>query len=266
MKIALCQMSILWEDKKSNTEKALGFICEAAAGSVDLILFPEMSLTGFSMQISKTQESRRESVKLFSAYAREYQIAIGLGWVMEHEGKAENHYTLIDKSGKEMSDYAKIHPFSYAHEDDYFVGGEEITVFEFMGSDICSFICYDLRFPDIFQIASKRAGIIIVPANWPKRRSEHWKCLLRARAIENQVYMIGVNCTGCQEGLEYSGNSCIIDPLGEILCELAEKEGLLIYELEDHVKAFRKAFPVKKDRRENLYERLKSKEGNGKNE
>lgn len=117
-------------------------------------------------------------------------------------------------------------------------------------------LCYDLRFPEIFQIASKKADVILVPANWPEARTEHWKCLLRARAIENQVYIFGINCVGKNNGLNYSGHSCIIDPNGKVLEELSDREGVLSFELKNDVKKIRDGFPVKRDRREDLYSRL----------
>ena len=186
-------------------------------------------------------------------YAVQYHISIGFGWVKDCGEKSENHYTIVNKAGKIISDYAKIHPFSYSGEDIKFQGGNKIAVFELDNIKFSTFICYDLRFPEIFQAASKTANIIIVPANWPASRSEHWKCLLRARAIENQVYILAINCVGEVGGLHYSGDSCVINPNGEILMELSGQEGVLEYELLDDVGDFRNSFQVKNDRREDLY-------------
>lgn len=141
----------------------------------------------------------------------------------------------------------------FSGEDKKFQGGKKIDVFELDGIRFSTFICYDLRFPEIFQIASKEAHVILLLANWSQKRSEHWKCLLRARAIENQVYIIAVNCVGEISGLDYSGDSCVINPNGEIMIELSGREELLEYQFSDNVDIFRNSFQVKNDRKEGLY-------------
>ena len=251
MRIALCQLQIEFESKKINEERAMTFVKNAAHNGVKLVLFPEMSLTGFSMNVAITAEDNHESVKRFQEIAKEYSICIGLGWVLKEkeQSKAENHYTIIDSNGKILNDCIKIHPFSYAGEDQFFKSGNSISHFYIDDYCMSSFICYDLRFPEIFQMASKEAHIIIVPANWPAKRSQNWKCLLQARAIENQVYILGINCVGNQKDIYYSGDSCIIDPNGEIKEMLSNQEGLIIYDLADDTERFRSAFPVKQDRR-----------------
>lgn len=253
MKIALYQMRIEWENKQVNylhTEKKL---MKAAQRDVELILLPEMSFTGFSMNTEVTKENNFETVNRLSQYAQEYKIAIGFGWVKDCGEKSENHYTIVDKKGELLSDYVKIHPFSYMGENQYFQGGSNIVTFQLNNISFSSFICYDLRFPEVFQAASKVANIIFVPANWPERRRQHWKCLLQARAIENQVYIIAVNCVGEIGGIKYSGDSCVIDPEGRVLVESSGREEVLEYELLDNVEGFRNVFQMKNDRREDLY-------------
>lgn len=192
-------------------------------------------------------------------YAKKYNIAIGFGWVQDCGENSENHYTIVSKQGDILSDYVKIHPFSYLGEDKKFQSGKEIKFFELDNIKFSSFICYDLRFPEIFQIASKRVDAIIVPANWPASRAEHWKCLLKARAIENQVYIIAINCVGEINKLSYSGDSCIIDPNENILLELSNEEGILEYDLNNYVHEIRDLFPIKKDRKEALYHQIYNK-------
>ncbi|MCI6191042.1 MAG: carbon-nitrogen family hydrolase, partial [Clostridium sp.] len=121
-------------------------------------------------------------------------------------------------------------------------------------ASITPFICYDLRFPEIFQIASKKSEIIIVIASWPKEREEHWVTLLKARAIENQCFIIGVNRVGEGDGLEYSGASLIFDPLGNSLNEKINKEELIIKDINlSSIKEVREKINIKRDRREKLY-------------
>lgn len=152
-----------------------------------------------------------------------------------------------------ISDYAKIHPFSFSGEDKKFQGGETINVYELNGVKFSAFICYDLRFPEIFQIASKEAHVIIILANWSEKRREHWKCLFRARAIENQVYIIAVNCVGEIGGVHYSGDSCVINPNGDVLMECFDEENILTYQLQEDVDDYRRVFRVREDRREDIY-------------
>lgn len=253
MKIALYQMNIQWENKENNYLCVEAKLIESQEKKIDLFLLPEMSFTGFSMNTEITKESNLKTVNKMTDYAKKYHIAIGFGWVKDYGEKSENHYTIVDKEGKIVSDYVKIHPFSFSGEDRKFKGGERINVFELNGVKFSTFICYDLRFPEIFQIASKEAHVILVPANWPQKRRGHWKCLLRARAIENQVYIIAVNCVGEIDGVTYSSDSCVINPNGEILIEVFGQENILEYDLVDDVLDFRNTFGVKNDRREDLY-------------
>lgn len=256
IKIALAQTHIVWEDKEHNYEIAAKRIGEAANRAADAVFFPEMSFTGFSMNTDATKEKDERTLQRMGALALQYHVSVGFGWVkdcMEECGKCENHYTVVDSAGNVLSDYAKIHPFSYSGEDLKFRGGSTLADFALNGIPCSSFICYDLRFPEIFQAASQKAHMIVVPANWPAARSEHWKALLRARAIENQVYILAVNCVGETGGIRYAGDSCVIDLDGHVKAALSETEGTIEMELTDDAERFRGAFPVKQDRRETLY-------------
>lgn len=253
MKVALAQTNIIWEDKTANETIAIDYISQASKMGAQGIFFPEMSLTGFSMNTQITAERERETVNKFCQIAGKYQIAIGIGWTKQGENLAENHYSVIDKYGQVISDYTKIHPFSYADEDKFFASGSEITNFTLGGYHWSNFICYDLRFPELFQIASETAEIILVPANWPQKREKHWKCLLQARAIESQSYILAINCVGTINNIEYSGHSCCISPYGELLDTLAGRQGLVMVDLQEDVKKLRKEFPIKRDRKWEFY-------------
>lgn len=255
MKVALAQMDIVWEDKEKNSIKSENKIKEAKEKGADLILFPEMSFTGFSMNVEKIGETKKhknqfESVEKIQKFAKKYEMGIGFGYVEKEGEMGKNHYTVISKDGQVISDYVKIHPFSYGGEDQYYESGNRIEVFEMQGWKIATFICYDLRFPEIFQIASSKAQVIIVAANWPESRREHWLVLLKARAIENQCYIIGVNRTGMGGGISYVGDSMVIDPYGKILEVMREKEGLILCEIDRQVaEEWRQQFPQRKDRK-----------------
>lgn len=262
IKIALAQTAIAWEDKEKNYKIAQNRVEEAVSHGADVIFFPEMSFTGFSMNTDITKECvknhKSETISRMEDMAAQYGIAAGFGWVRAGSDKCENHYTVVDSAGSVISDYVKIHPFSYSGEDLKFQGGSALSGFLLHGIACSTFICYDLRFPEIFQAASRKAHVIIVPANWPAKRSLHWQALLQARAIENQVYILGVNCTGDMGGIRYAGDSCVIDANGIVRSVLHETEGTVYFELTDDVEDLRRDFPVKRDRREALYPKLQA--------
>ncbi len=253
MKIELCQTKIVWENKKENLINAEKLIAESKS---DVLFFPEMSFTGFSMNTSVTGEQDSYTIKYMRELVLKYKKAVAFGWVNKAGEKAENHYTLINSDGEILSDYIKIHPFSFSGEDKYFDSGKKIYTFEYKSFNMCNLICYDLRFPEIFQIASRKADIITIAANWPKARKDHWKTLLKARAIENMCYIAAVNCVGSIGGIEYSGDSCLINPNGEVIEMLSGKEGNIALEIENDVSLWRESFPTKKDRKEELYKSL----------
>lgn len=256
MKISLCQMDIIWESKEENQKKAEEFMRKASELGADMILFPEMSFTGFSMRIDHTGEQRQETKLKMMELAGRYRISTGFGWTALENGMGENHYTLLSDTGAELSDYVKLHPFSYAGEDRVFRAGEELALAEYRGRRLGTVICYDLRFPEVFQALSRKADIILVPANWPERRAEHWKLLLRARALENQVYILGINCAGEKDGIFYSGDSCVVNPAGELTAGYIQGEQLLTVEIADDVERYRAEFPVKQDRRTEFYKKI----------
>lgn len=251
MTITLVQSNIIWEDKIANIAKAESLIPSNQMS--DLILFPEMSFTGFSMNIDLTKELKKETCLIMKDIAKRYGKSLGFGWVKDCGEKCENHYSIIDSDGNTIADYAKMHPFSYYGEDKYFLGGNDIKIFEFKTIPFSAFICYDLRFPELFREVANKVHAVIIPACWPAKRAEHWKALLRARAIENQIYVFAVNCVGNVGGLDYSGDSCVIDPDGKVIEMLSDKEGVITYEFEDDVEKYRALFPVLKDRRLDIY-------------
>lgn len=258
MRVALGQLDMAWEDKESSLQKAEEMISEAAESGCDMIVFPEMSFTGFSMNLKKIGENADNSytVSVVKRLAVSYHIAVAFGWAAlgkNQEEKGTNRFTLIDREGKVIADYAKMHPFAYGHEGEYYEKGTEIVTVPFLGRTISLFICYDLRFPEIFQIAARKADIILVTANWPAIRSAHWQTLLRARAIETQSYVVGVNCVGERDGMFYSGDSMAVDSIGNILGIISNKEGILICDLDDRAWSLRGKFNTTADRREDFY-------------
>lgn len=262
MKAALGQLQIVWEEKTENLKKAEAYAGQLAEKGVDLFLLPEMSLTGFSMHTEKTKESSKETVERVRRLAGKYRTALGAGWVKDCGELCENHYSIVTPE-EELLDAVKLHPFRFGGEAKHFQGGAHLSVCEYGGFRIGVQICYDLRFPEPFQALSKRADLILVPANWPASRRSHWKCLLKARAIENMVYVAGINCAGEVGEQFYSGDSRIYAPDGtklkkEIVClpGRCAREQVQVYELQNDIHKYRECFPVREDRREALYQRL----------
>jgi predicted amidohydrolase len=262
VKIALGQLNIRWEDKAANLEKIEAYLKMLSAHKTDLFLLPEMSLTGFSMHTEVTKEQDRYTVAQIQKLAKTYGVAIGVGWVKDAGELCENHYSIVTPQ-EELLDYAKLHPFRYGGETEYFQGGSQLPVCMYQNVCLGVQICYDLRFPEPFQILSRKADLILVPANWPERRREHWMTLLKARAIENMVYIAAINCAGDMGGQYYSGDSGLYAPDGTFveakeirLEEACPEERVLCYEWKNDVDMYRQQFPMKEDRREELYRRL----------
>lgn len=254
MKVGLAQIHIIFENKVQNKLVVEQYIQNAVSHEVDYILFPEMTLTGFTMNVDNMGEKQNESLEWFKQKAKKYNISIGFGYIRKIEDKGENRFVTISKNGAILCEYAKIHPFSFADEDRYYVPGDKVITYKIEDFIASAFICYDLRFPEIFQVASEKAGLITVIANWPKKRKEHWETLIKARAIENQCYICAVNCVGKVNELEYSGNSMVVDPSGNMLATLSGEEGLIICDIHsEEVLRVREAFRVKNDRKKSLY-------------
>ncbi len=262
MKVVLVSLNQSWKDKSENQKKvkqSLELIFQGH-NQIDLIVYPEMTLTGFTMDSNEIKEEIESSqtISFFQGMAQRYNVAIAFGVVLANKNKATNNLIIVNNQGEIISNYAKIHPFSYAKEDDNYLGGEEIVISSVDNEKVGVSICYDLRFPELYQILSKDAKIIINIANWPKARVEHWSSLLKARAIENQVYMIGVNRTGVDGNeIEYVKSSMIISPYGETLRGKVISETIEIYDLNTSiVSEYRKDFPVKNDRKIELYKNM----------
>ena len=279
IRISLVQPEIFFEQKDRNLKQAEAVIKEEVKAGTDLVLLPEMSFTGYSMDTRKVGEvpvtqgagssvtqgagssvtqgaeasvgsEQTSTLNRVRDLARRYGLAIGFGWVALPPGDlAENRYTIVDREGRVVNEFTKLHPFSYAGEDRYFRGGAGPVRYEISGIPFTTMICYDLRFPEEFREVAGDVHAAVIPANWPASRSEHWKTLLRARAIENQIYIFAVNCVGTMDGQEYSGDSCVICPDGRVADMLSGKAGVLRYRFTDDTEAYREAFPVLKDRR-----------------
>lgn len=158
MKIALVSLNQVWEDKKANLDLCEKYIQKASDENVDLIVFPEMTLTGFSTNIGLTAEDfeNSETIQTFSLLAKQFNIGIVFGVVIKNENKALNKSMFVNNNGEVLGDYTKIHPFSLAGEDKFFNAGNKLSIVNFQGVDFGLTICYDLRFPELYTALGKK--------------------------------------------------------------------------------------------------------------
>lgn len=249
MKLAFVQPDTIWEDPAANLEKATGFISKAAVGGAGLAVLPEMFTTGFSMNAHsiKGAESSHEIASLASGN----RINILAGVAAASGGRGLNKALAFDSSGAAVSEYTKMHPFSFAGEHEHYSPGPGPVTFELSGVPSSVFICYDLRFPEAFRAVARDVKVIYVLANWPASRQDHWHTLLKARAIENQCYVVGVNRVGTDgNGVQYTGGSAAYGPFGEVPLVCGQEEGVFITELGlKAVDEVRSAYPFLRDMR-----------------
>jgi omega-amidase len=256
MLVACCQLDIAWEDKARNHERVSALLDRDPLPRGALLLLPEMFSTGFSMHVARVSEGpERQSERFLADLARARGLTVHAGLVTTAaDGRGQNEAVTFDPSGRELARYRKLHPFSFGGESTHYAAGDRISTYDWQGLTVAPFICYDLRFPEAFRAATRRgAQLLTVIANWPRERELHWLTLLRARAIENQAFVAGVNRCGADPRLTYGGRSLIIDPRGEILAEAGPDEGLLRAELDlASLTAWRRTFPALADMRDDL--------------
>jgi predicted amidohydrolase len=260
MKITLILLDQFWEDKQKNINACEIFIRKASNIKSELIIFPEMTLTGFSMNIEKIGEIEEESftINKFKNLSRRYNIAIIFGVVIKKNEKAENRLVFLNNGGEILETYTKIHPFTFAEEDKFYDAGSQIKSTLFKRHRVGLTICYDLRFPDIYSALSTNCDIIVNIANWPAIRKSHWKTLLKARAIENQIFIIGVNRVGVDSaGRNYDESTVIINANGEELDAKIEKNMKTFLVDKNWTKNFKDNFNTTNDRRDRLYIEMK---------
>lgn len=231
MKIALVQTSLSWENPVENRshllQKISGFMQD-----VDLIVLPEMFASGFTMNpktVAETMEG--ETVLWMQHLAKAKNAAITGSLVIEENGNFYNRLLFVYPTG-DIKWYDKRHLFTLAGEDQFYTNGKERLIVEYKGFRICPLVCYDLRFP-VFSRNTEDYDLLLYVANWPKLRVNAWDILLKARAVENMSYAIGVNRIGTDaNNHEYVGHSQAVDFLGNYLIEPQEAEGVFIVELD----------------------------------
>ena len=272
LRVGVTELNIGFENREEAKKCCLEVMEEASANGVELLVFPEMTLTGFTMRPwlyaeSWDADNIPDSVSFFMENSRKYKMQMAFGYIravmadsdkMDDETKEpvyENRLVLVDGENVVL-DYAKIHPFSYSGENKVYRAGEKLVQAQVKDIRIGGYICYDLRFPEIFSAMRDQYEAIMVIANWPETRAEQWKTLLKARAIENQAYVIAVNRVGDGDGLHYIPGSHVYDWLGrDVSVRVSEK--LRVADIDPGaVRHARTEFPQTNDRKNMFYKML----------
>ena len=243
--VTLIQTDLDWEDAEANLHR-FDDILDRLDVDTDLIILPEMFSTGFSMNADRLAEKMQgETVEWLREKARHFQSDVFGSLIIVENGRYYNRLCWTRPEGQ-MLTYDKKHLFRYAGEEKIYAAGRSRIVAEIKGWRIRPFICYDLRFPVWNRNIGNEYDVAVYIANWPERRAAHWKCLLEARAIENQVYVIGVNRIGTDgNGIYYSGDSSIIDPQGKVLFRNSHAPCLYSVQLDfERLKNYRQSFPA----------------------
>lgn len=249
LSISLIQTDLFWENKEANLLSIEQKLKNVPFQS-QIIVLPEMFTTGFSMQPEKWAETMEgETVVAMLSWAKsENKVICGSVMIQENE-QYFNRFLWVEPSGK-IQFYNKKHLFSYAGEDQHYTAGTEHLIVDYKGWKMACFICYDLRFPEWSRNVKENYDVAIYVANWPEVRNQAWKTLLRARAIENQSFVVGLNRVGDDGvGLKYSGDSVVLNPLGQELAQAGSHKNQIISASLSHQELLdiRQKFPFLKD-------------------
>lgn len=261
MKIALAQTASTLGEKKKNLKKLIDYTKNASRENAEVIIFPEMFDCGYNMEIIKENPSAKndDNYRTIAKVAQENKIFIIVGLSDYRKGEIFNTSTVFNPLGEIETQYDKIHLFTGEplQEQNYLAFGNHLSLFQINNFTAGIEICYDLRFPELSRnLSLKGANVLIFNAAWPMARKAHWLLLLKARALENQCYVLASNRCGEDKGLEFAGNSIVISPEGEVISKADEKtESLIFANLEiNNVINFRNKISIYNDRREDLYQ------------
>ncbi len=254
MIIAALQLDITWEDKEANYWRVQQLAKRSLSHKPDLIVLPEMFATGFSMSTQVTAEPMDGPTPTFlRELARSHKVAVVGGFALDTQrGKTQNCALAVDPQGNDLAVYAKTHLFSFMGEDEHHEAGAGLVPFNLGGLRCACIICYDVRFPELLRPHVEELDAVFVMASWPAQRQSHWDILLPARAVENQLYVVGVNRVGHGKGLDYTGGTAVYHPLGHALARAGAgpQETIITADIHaEEVANVRKAMPFLDDRR-----------------
>ncbi len=233
VRVGAIQHDIVWEDPPANFLRLGPMVAAAVGQGAHLVVLAEMYSTGFSMKPEMIAERAGGLSEQFLVnQARRHGVWV-MGSLPEQgdDGRAANVLVAAAPHGS-VTRYVKRHPFSYGGEDRHYRSGSDTVVVDVGGLRLAVFICYDLRFADDFWALAPDVHGYVVVANWPAERAAHWSTLLRARAIENQAYVVGVNRVGEGGGVEHTGASAVIGPFGEVIAEAGAEEAIVLADLD----------------------------------
>jgi len=252
MRAALVQHDVVFEDAEATIDHLRPLVASAGNEGAQLIVLTEMLATGFSMDTGRVAEGSSGPGSRFLAEAAATTGAAVAGSLPFFDGvrsRPVNRFVCAFPDGSSVT-YDKIHPFSHGGEDLHYAPGTDVVTFPLHGLAVTPFVCYDLRFGDVFWGVAERTDCYLVVANWPAARQAHWRALVVARAIENQAYVLATNRVGSGGGIDYGGGSLAVDPFGEVLAEANEHEQVLLVELDPaRVRSVRDRYRFLPDRR-----------------
>lgn len=258
LSISLAQMNITLGDVRKNYNVMQEWSSEAARRGSHMVVFPELWSTGYALDNAKELASVLNSGMFaqVTTVAQQNKISI-VGSILEKRGlEVNNSAAFFTPNGRMMGVYRKLHLFRLMDEDKWLQPGPSPLTMDLPWGRTSLAICYDLRFPELFRLysAEENARMIIIPAEWPIERVEHWRALLVARAIENQCYIVACNAAGKTGSTTFGGHSMIVDPWGKIIIEGGESPMMLTAEIEmDLVDEVRQRIPIFEDRRTDVY-------------
>lgn len=258
LSISLAQMNITLGDVRKNYNVMQEWAAEAARRGSHMVVFPELWSTGYALDNAKELASVLNSGMFaqVTTVAQQNKISI-VGSILEKRGlEVNNSAAFFTPNGRMMGVYRKLHLFRLMDEDKWLQPGPSPLAMDLPWGRTALAICYDLRFPELFRLysAEENARMIIIPAEWPIERVEHWRALLVARAIENQCYIVACNAAGITGSTTFGGHSMIVDPWGKIIIEGGDSPMMLTAEIEmDLVEEVRQRIPIFEDRRTDVY-------------
>lgn len=251
MRVLAVQPDIAWEDKAANFAHVEALLAAAQVPAGSLIVLPEMFATGFSMNVAGIAESPDGPTQRFmKGLAQKYRATVIAGVVTAAEdGRGLNQAVVIGPDGGEVARYTKMHPFSFAGENEHYAPGDQVVTFPVGGFTAAMQICYDLRFPELYRQAALRgADLLVTIASFPLAREAHWVALSVARGIENQAFMVASNRCGRDPGNAYGGRSMVIDPSGRVVADAGDQPGIASADIDPAgASACRASFPALAD-------------------
>ena len=257
--VALAQMEVSLGRPEQNRAAARALAAEAVGQGADLLILPELWATGYDLVHAAAYAAPlgRGDFGVMAALAREYNLyVIGSALEANPAGRPFNTAVLYGPDGALRGAYRKVHLWKPLGEGEYMTPGDALPTFDLPWGRTALAICYDLRFPEMWRrYADAGAVLVFLPAEWPTRRVEHWRLLLRARAVENQFFVVGCNRVGREADGDYGGYSAAVDPWARVLVEGKDEPGLFFAQLDlEEVTRSRRRFDFLADRRPEVYE------------